>query len=104
MHKPREMDLSMSAHSCLVLVTEATLQAAISEIGQTLQKKNLQAAPFFPQRVVLQNPRDCLDKVWVISTFSYIPIKAAKCKRTYKFVKECLFIHEYKCACAGCLW
>ena len=49
MHKPREMDLSMSAHSCLVLVTEATLQAAISEIGQTLQKKPASSAILSPE-------------------------------------------------------
>jgi len=64
MNESREMNLSMPAHPGLVLVTEATLQAA----------------PFFPQRVVLQNPRDCLHEVWEISTFSYIASKAPQFK------------------------
>ena len=34
MNESREMNLSMPAHPGLVLVTEATLQAAVSEIGQ----------------------------------------------------------------------
>lgn len=56
MHKPREMDLSMSAHSCLVLVTEATLQAAISEIGQTLQKKTCKQRHSFPRGSCSRTP------------------------------------------------
>ena len=38
MNESREMNLSMPAHPGLVLVTEATLQAAVSEIGQTKWK------------------------------------------------------------------
>ena len=91
MNESREMNLSMPAHPGLVLVTEATLQAAVSEIGQTKWKTCKQRHSFLrgscsstPEIVSKKSGKYQLNILLHCKQSS--PIQ----NKTFPFVKECL--------------
>ena len=92
MNESREMNFSMPAHPGLVLVTEPTLQAAVSEIGQTKWKTCKQRHSF------LSGSCSRTPEIVSIKSGKYqhsltLQAKLTNAKKTFQFVKECLFNH-----------